>query len=666
MAALILRLFHFYQLKKNNPIFDLPIVDSAEYVKVAEHIVNKNFLGLPNSYYHPPFYYYFVALSYKIFRHPVDAVRIIQILMDLLNLLMLYYIGQKLLNASIALMGAIFYASYLPIIQSASEILPPVLIIFFMLMHIVFWIKFSQGSETNNINLIPLLVSASAFGLLTITLTNFLILLPIVIIFIYLVLRDLPLLAKIKYILMFLIIAILPATLSTLRNILHSKELVVISYNGGINFYIGNNPEINKTVALQPGYQWDSLLTTAYISTKITNFAQMQNYWYKKALEFIIKNPLNWISITAKKALLFFNAHEFPRNTDEQFFNNFSILSHLPLPRAGLLFPLALTGLIYYTVFEKNKRSKILFFFVLFFNAIYSLTIILMFIASRYRLPVIPFFCLYAGYILITIIKDFKQKNYPSLSIIFGIFLFSMIGTRNKFFKNEYPYEKPPSLVYIQISRALLENNRLNDVEKYLTTGFHMPDDELKYELYYVAGLYYDKIGDFGKSVESFKKACTLNPYFHYAYNQLGYLFKKSGAIDSAVYYLNIALNLPHADAMLYYNLADCYLMKGEINKALNILDYYRTKIPSPNPIIYEGLGRLYLKFKDYGNAAQCFVQAIKYPQGYEIPPEIFNLAGICYFQLHDLKNAQKYWRMGLQKNKHYQPILQNLQLLTK
>ncbi|MEO0156889.1 MAG: hypothetical protein ABIL07_07230, partial [candidate division WOR-3 bacterium] len=52
--ALFLRLFHFYQLKINNPIFNIPIVDSAEYVKVAEYILDKNFFGLPNSYYHPP------------------------------------------------------------------------------------------------------------------------------------------------------------------------------------------------------------------------------------------------------------------------------------------------------------------------------------------------------------------------------------------------------------------------------------------------------------------------------------------------------------------------------------------------------------------------------------------------------------------------------------
>jgi len=109
--ALFLRLFYFYQLKINNPIFDIPIVDSAEYVQVAEYILDKNFFGLPNSYYHPPFYYYFVALIMKIFNRSIDGIRIVQILLDIVNLLMIYSIGRRIFNNSVANIGAFFMQS---------------------------------------------------------------------------------------------------------------------------------------------------------------------------------------------------------------------------------------------------------------------------------------------------------------------------------------------------------------------------------------------------------------------------------------------------------------------------------------------------------------------------------------------------------------------------
>uniref|UniRef100_A0A7V1EH59 Tetratricopeptide repeat protein n=1 Tax=candidate division WOR-3 bacterium TaxID=2052148 RepID=A0A7V1EH59_UNCW3 len=186
-----------------------------------------------------------------------------------------------------------------------------------------------------------------------------------------------------------------------------------------------------------------------------------------------------------------------------------------------------------------------------------------------------------------------------------------ILFTGIKFFKNDYPYKKPKSLSYIQISRVLLENNRL-------------------------AGA------------------------------QLGYIYKKIGQVDSGIYYLKKGIEIPHANGMVYFNLADCNLIKNDLDNAIGVFKLYLERKPSLNPVIYEGLAKLYIKKQDYTNAIENFKWAIRYPQGYEIPPEIFNLIGVCYFKTGDLRNAKIYWQMGLKKDKKYLPIIQNLKQLNE
>src|SRR5262249_61152375 len=45
-------------------------------------------------------------------------------------------------------------------------------------------------------------------------------------------------------------IAVAPVTL---RNWVQGGELVLISFNGGINLYLGNNPRYDATVGIRPG-----------------------------------------------------------------------------------------------------------------------------------------------------------------------------------------------------------------------------------------------------------------------------------------------------------------------------------------------------------------------------------------------------------------------------
>ena len=54
---------------------------------------------------------------------------------------------------------------------------------------------------------------------------------------------------------------ILAVTPVAWRNWAIGGDGVGISYNAGINLYIGNNPDYAETVAIRPGWEWDDLVT---------------------------------------------------------------------------------------------------------------------------------------------------------------------------------------------------------------------------------------------------------------------------------------------------------------------------------------------------------------------------------------------------------------------
>ena len=66
LLALFLRLFNFMDMKANDPIFDLPVVDSKEYTDNAGYYNEVTWLGKPEPYYHPPLYSYFVGAIFVI------------------------------------------------------------------------------------------------------------------------------------------------------------------------------------------------------------------------------------------------------------------------------------------------------------------------------------------------------------------------------------------------------------------------------------------------------------------------------------------------------------------------------------------------------------------------------------------------------------------------
>jgi hypothetical protein len=93
------------------------------------------------------------------------------------------------------------------------------------------------------------------------------------------------------------IVAVLVILPWTVRNYVVLERFVPIATNGGVNFYIGNNPEATGSFnwAMAPGAEWNKASATGFYETEASRLG------YEHGLRFIVQNPGKEALLLAKK-----------------------------------------------------------------------------------------------------------------------------------------------------------------------------------------------------------------------------------------------------------------------------------------------------------------------------------------------------------------------------
>src|SRR5207245_1704428 len=79
------------------------------------------------------------------------------------------------------------------------------------------------------------------------------------------------------------VLAIAPVTL---RNLVRGGELIPISWNGGINLYIGNNPDYDQTVAIRPDLHWKRFVQEPH-RAGVRTAAGASSYFVAKVIRYV-------------------------------------------------------------------------------------------------------------------------------------------------------------------------------------------------------------------------------------------------------------------------------------------------------------------------------------------------------------------------------------------
>lgn len=127
----------------------------------------------------------------------------------------------------------------------------------------------------------------------------------------------------------------------------------------------------------------------------------------------ILKQAVNY----SRKALFIFRAFEIPNNVNYYFIkSHLNPLNHLPGPL--LLIPAAVCGIIIMLAKRRfTRRESILFFYLISF----TVPLCVFFPLGRYRMIFLPVFCLFAGYFLMHVIKEFRKVSRGGKFTVFLI-----------------------------------------------------------------------------------------------------------------------------------------------------------------------------------------------------------------------------------------------------
>jgi len=376
--ALVLRVVYILG-QRGDVLFDFPGVDEERYVAMGRMLAEGN---VPDArpWFHPPGLVYALGTVFSVAGRGLLAPRILQAIVSTASCGLAYLVARRVFERRVALCAAALCAVHGVLVFETYELLPPTWILATSMTAL--WLLLRAGeSKRSGASLAAgaALGVAAVFG-------------PTVLPFAAFAawwLRRPALVAA------FLVGVMLPILPVTWGNWQRGHELVLVSTNGGINFFIGNGEHYDETLAIRPGPHWTELEARPR-TAGVTTEGGASAYFYGQGLDFWRDHPARAAGRYLRKLYLYFDGPEIPRDTDIVTMRSASgelralVTQGPPWLPDGILIPLALVGAA--MSWEDRRRLAPLLGFV----AVQALVVAAFIVTSRYRVPALPVFAMFA------------------------------------------------------------------------------------------------------------------------------------------------------------------------------------------------------------------------------------------------------------------------------
>jgi tetratricopeptide (TPR) repeat protein len=383
------------------------VLDVAQYEAFARHVLNGE-LTHPDLGYMNPLYSFFLALVWAVAGESRTAVGVVQAVLDSLTVLWIFMLGARLFDRRVALLAAATYAAYGPAIFYSGLLLAATLVCFLLTTSLMLWLRAVDRDAR-----VLLVASGVLFGLAALGRPNLVLVLPVV-----------PLLhallwppgvvsaRRLRWLVLFGVGLLLPLGASSVRNLAASGSPSPFSTNGGINFYMGNGPGATG-VFRAPDEVSDSPLEVVTTSVAVASkqagkpltSRQASRYWFRQGLRHMANHPGDTVALYLRKVGLFWGRDEVPLNVDYAGGRTMVPLMRLPFVGFGLVAPLAVVG--FTLLFAGRREGWLAPLLVL----SYSGSVVLFFVAGRFRFPVVPWIVIGASYAAFAVIDMATRRR---------------------------------------------------------------------------------------------------------------------------------------------------------------------------------------------------------------------------------------------------------------
>jgi len=537
MVAVVVQALFIFESHRHLA-FQLPVVDSVTYHNLATSLIEEDGPAR-RAFWRPPLYPYVLAFIYRLVDSHLLATRLFHGLFGVASAMIIYVVARRFMRTRPAVVTALFFCFYGPLLFFFSQFLPAGLAVLLGLIALWMTLRFVEAPTP-----VRALACGLSFGVAALNVPNILVCLAIPLGWTLLracrgfALRTCAVQAALTA--LGALICIVPVTLHNVRT---SKKFVLISTNAGVNLYIGNNSDMPSTIAARPGLDWDRIAAKPY-RHGVTSGPDAQQYFYREVLTYAVQQPLSFCKHLLVKTGYLLEASEIPRNVSIYAFRDKSrILFPLVWRIPGTAFPFGLVGAFglvgLLTTLRRGSLHAVLACFVLCYGA----SIIIFFPTARYRLPMLPAVlilgmlgaqALYAQW------QESGRVKYVSTAVLLAGLL--IVNWPRSLPTDRVNFEAE-LLTYIGV--GLQVRDRTEEALDHYDSAIAIDPDFA--DAYYYAGTALRALDQKEKAMWAFRHALDERNDHEKAMHEIAVLLYEQGQVEEAVARLRLALEInPH------------------------------------------------------------------------------------------------------------------------
>lgn len=663
LLALVVRLLYLWD-SHDNPTFLVPVLDSMSYDLSARGLVGGEGLGVI-FFWQPFFYPAFLSAMYWIGGSSIVFAKIAQAVLGAVTCLLTWRLGQKLFGRGVGLAAGIIVAFFGPLVFFEGELLASGWAAFWSVALVLIFLRTAERMTVPYYFLLGLCGALS-----TLTRPTFIPFLAAGCVWLGIAVWR----SSRRWILLVrgaaaaaagFLLLVTPVAIANLQSTGHFGFLPA---SGGINFYIGNNPDYEETVTARPGSEWSHVMDLPQRrGVYEPDMWVRQGVYLDEVADYIRSEPASFVAGVGEKSLQVVSSREIPRNVDLYDFRKWSFVLSVLARKIGpfgfpmgLILPFAVVGI----VFGLRRIPGVLLWGL----GLYCVSIALVFVSARYRVAMAPLIlCLAAagGGLVVQMIlqRRWGRLSLASVCMVATVLLATLPGP---FAAERIDYG--PEISY-GVGRSLARRGRVAEATEHLraTIRLNPGSGDAHANLAYML----ETLGRRDEALEHYEEALALNPKVVRAYEGAGRLLAAQGKYEEAIAHYRRGLELRPHHVSMRSNLAECLIAQGRNGEGMREFERALQYDPTHAPSLYQ-LGIQYLQKEEYSKAVDLFWKAIYSLRAGPVPISIgdvyYSLARATRGQGDDdkaleyYKQADREYRRELQANPGNPNLIRNLQ----
>ncbi len=574
VLAFGVRAVYLLQLNQQ-PGFEVPMIDEKWHWEWAQNILNDSFWG-HDAYFRGPLYPYLLAFFAGITGSSVFWSKMLQLLIAGGTAALVFKTGEKLFDRNTGILAGIIYAFYGTLIYYEAAFLIPVL---FLLL--VVWAMYRVIAFRDSLSVRTWLVTGLIFGLAAISRPNVLLTIPFLMVWLFFTVnsdRSFLKRARLPFIMLAgILIAVIPVTV---RNVIVTGDLILISSQGGVNLYLGNNTTADGLTMVMPEVDLDESVSWRQFGTVTRAAAEREagrelseseqsSFWTGKAIDFVVHNPGKFLGLVWRKTVYLVSGFENSDNADLYYHRDKSTLYSLLFWGGkvyfpfGLLLPLTLVGI--YIHRHRLRDLAPVYIFIL----AYIPSIVLFLVTARHRLPLIPFMVILAAGGLTALVSRRRQLSGRQWGIILAVFTIPLVLLNGRYYD-----EDVASVGFQNYFNDGIMYERMDDLEN-AEQAYLAADRSYSFSPTLINNLGHVqyRLGKPAAADSNYHRAIRLDPDFPGPYNNLGLLVYDAGRLDSAHALFRAALDRYDSATADSKDVGQTYIHLADVFEDMGLID---------------------------------------------------------------------------------------------